>query len=226
MAFELRVKNWRSYLPILDVVRDYQRADFPHDLIAGLIVGMITVPQAIAYAFLAGLPPQAGLYACLAPMVIYAILGSSKHLVVGPVAVAALMVAAAVGEHAPAYSDAYLGITTILCLQCGIILWLLRVSNMGGVVNLLQPPGDHRLRQCSRPSDHHQPARPADRHRQRCRSESGAAPAAARGQPRSDLNPTALDDRACQCSADVAGDPAAGAFPASVRHQHSSAITL
>lgn len=140
MAFELRVKNWRSYLPILDVVRDYRRSDFPHDLIAGLIVGMITVPQAIAYAFLAGLPPQAGLYACLAPMVIYTILGSSKHLVVGPVAVAALMVAAAVGEHAPAYSDAYLGITTILCLQCGIILWLLRVSNMGGVVNLLSHP--------------------------------------------------------------------------------------
>ncbi|MCB1683212.1 MAG: SulP family inorganic anion transporter, partial [Pseudomonadales bacterium] len=140
MAFELRVKNWRSYLPILDVVRDYRKSDFPHDLIAGVIVGMITVPQAIAYAFLAGLPPQAGLYACLAPMLIYAMLGSSKKLVVGPVAVAALMVAAAVGEHAPAYSDAYLGITTILCLQCGIILWLLRVSNMGGVVNLLSHP--------------------------------------------------------------------------------------
>lgn len=140
LAFEFRVKDWRSFIPIIDVIRDYQRADFSHDLVAGLIVGMITVPQAIAYAFLAGLPPEAGLYACLAPMVIYAILGSSRHMVVGPVAVAALMVAAAVSEHAPAYSDAYLGITTILCLQAGVVLWLLRLSNMGGLVNLLSHP--------------------------------------------------------------------------------------
>ena len=140
LAFEFRVKDWRSFIPIIDVIRGYERADFHHDLVAGLVVGMITVPQAIAYAFLAGLPPEAGLYACLAPMVIYAILGSSRQMVVGPVAVAALMVAAAVGEYAPAYSDAYLGITTILCLQSGVVLWLLRLSNMGGVVNLLSHP--------------------------------------------------------------------------------------
>jgi SulP family sulfate permease len=140
VAFEFRVKDWRSFVPIVDVIRDYERADFHHDLVAGLVVGMITVPQAIAYAFLAGLPPEAGLYACLAPMVIYAILGSSRHLVVGPVAVAALMVAAAVGEYAPAHSDAYLGITTVLCMQAGVLLWLLRLSNMGGVVNLLSHP--------------------------------------------------------------------------------------
>jgi len=140
LAFQLRVRNWRSYLPILDVVRDYQRDDFHHDLVAGLIVGIITIPQAIAYAFLAGLPPEAGLYACLVPMVIYALLGSSKQMVVGPVAVAALMVAAAVGERAAAFSDAYLGITTVLCLQAGLILLLLRASNMGGVVNLLSQP--------------------------------------------------------------------------------------
>jgi len=140
LAFAFRVKDWRSYVPIIDVIRGYQRADFNHDLVAGLVVGMITVPQAIAYAFLAGLPPEAGLYACLAPMVVYAVFGSSRQLVVGPVAVAALMVAAAVGEFAPAYSDAYLGITTILCLQSGVVLWLLRLSNMGGVVNLLSHP--------------------------------------------------------------------------------------
>jgi len=140
VQFQLKVRNWRSYIPILDVVTHYQRADFGHDLVAGLVVGVITIPQAIAYAFLAGLPPQAGLYACLAPMVVYAILGSSRQLVVGPVAVAALMVAAAVGEHAPLYSDAYLGITTVLCLQAGVFLWLLRVWNMGGVVNLLSHP--------------------------------------------------------------------------------------
>ncbi|MCZ6458924.1 MAG: sulfate permease [Gammaproteobacteria bacterium] len=134
------VNNWRSYLPILDVIREYRRDDFHHDLVAGLVVGVITVPQAIAYAFLAGLPPEAGLYACLVPMVIYALLGSSRQLVVGPVAVAALMVAAAVSEYAPAYSDAYLGITTVLCLQAGLFLLLLRLWNMGGLVNLLSLP--------------------------------------------------------------------------------------
>ena len=140
MQLRLRAKIPRSYVPLLDVLKHYQAEDFSHDLAAGLVVGVITVPQAIAYAFLAGLPPQAGLYACLVPMVIYAVLGSSRHLVVGPVAVAALMVSAMVSEYAPKYSDAYLGITTVVCLQAGVFLWLLRVSNMGGVVNLLSHP--------------------------------------------------------------------------------------
>ena len=135
-----RLKIPRTYLPLLDVLKHYRAQDFSHDLAAGLVVGIITVPQAIAYAFLAGLPPQAGLYACLVPMVIYAVLGSSRHLVVGPVAVAALMVSAMVSEYAPKFSDAYLGITSIVCLQAGAFLWLLRVSNMGGVVNLLSHP--------------------------------------------------------------------------------------
>ncbi len=140
MRFDLRVKNWQSYIPIVEVANRYRREDFSHDLIAGLVVGVISVPQAVAYAFLAGLPAQAGLYACLAPMVIYAFLGSSRHLVVGPVAIAALMVAATIARHAPEYGDAYLGITTVLCLQAGIFLWLLRLSQMGGLVNLLSHP--------------------------------------------------------------------------------------
>lgn len=124
----------------MDVVQGYRRADLGHDLTAGIIVGVITVPQAIAYAFLAGLPPQAGLYACLAPLVIYAVLGSSRHLAVGPVAIAALMVAATVGQYAPAYGQSHLDISIVLCLQAGIILLLLRVLQMGGLVNLLSHP--------------------------------------------------------------------------------------
>lgn len=137
MRFDLKVKNWRSYLPLWATFEGYRRVDIGPDLIAGLILGVITIPQAIAYAFLAGLPAQAGLYACLVPMVVYAMLGSSRHLVVGPVAVAALMVANAIGEYAPAYSNDYLGIATILSLQVGLFLWVLRLLQMGGVVNLL-----------------------------------------------------------------------------------------
>ena len=126
--------------PFVATVRTYRRKDGPHDLIAGLVLGVITVPQAIAYAFLAGLPAEAGLYACLLPMVVYALMGSSRQLVVGPVAIAALMVAATVGEFAPAYSEQYLAVTTMLCLEVGVFLLLLRLARMGGVVSLLSHP--------------------------------------------------------------------------------------
>ena len=128
------------HVPVVGVLRSYRRQDLPHDLVAGLVLGIVTIPQAIAYAFLAGLPAQAGLYACLAPMVIYAALGSSRQLVVGPVAIAALMVAAAVGEHAAAYSEEYLAIVTVLSLQVGVLLWVLRAVQLGGIVNLLSHP--------------------------------------------------------------------------------------
>jgi SulP family sulfate permease len=140
LALQLRVNNWQSYVPLVGTLRRYRREDFGHDLVAGLVVGVVTVPQAIAYAFLAGLPAQAGLYASLVPMVIYAVLGSSRHLVVGPVAVSALMVAAAIGQYAPKYDMSFLAISTVLCLQSGIFLWLLRLSQMGGLVNLLSHP--------------------------------------------------------------------------------------
>jgi SulP family sulfate permease len=78
------LRDWRSTVPLAGIVTSYQRSDLGHDAMAGLIVGMVTIPQAVAYALLAGVPPQAGLYACLLPMVIYTIFGSSKQLVVGP----------------------------------------------------------------------------------------------------------------------------------------------
>jgi SulP family sulfate permease len=140
MKFELHVPNWRSYIPILDVVQNYRRRDFSHDLIAGVVLGFITIPQAVAYAFLAGLPAEAGLYGCIVPMLIYAILGSSRELIVGPVAVAAIMVAEAIRSHAPVYEESYLAISTVIALQAGILLWLLRVTQMGGIVNLLSQP--------------------------------------------------------------------------------------
>jgi SulP family sulfate permease len=138
--FKIGLREWPGYVPLVPILMNYKREDFSHDLIAGLVVGMVTIPQAIAYAFLAGVPPEAGLYACLVPMVLYAIFGSSRQLVVGPVAVAALMVASTVSEYAPKYSDEYLQIATIICLQAGLFLWLLRLSRMGGLVNLLSHP--------------------------------------------------------------------------------------
>ncbi len=94
----------------------------------------------MAYAFLAGLPAEAGLYACLLPMLLYALLGSSRELVVGPVAIAALMVAATLAEHARGDPAALIDVAGALCLEVGALLWLLRLFRMGGVVNLLSHP--------------------------------------------------------------------------------------
>ena len=133
-------RRWQQWIALVQSLKVYTRADFSSDLSAGVVVGMVTVPQAVAYAYLAGLPPQAGLYACLLPMLIYACLGSSRHLVVGPVAVAALLVAAAIAQHAPDYGNAHLMISSVLCLQVGLILLALNLFKMGGLVTLLSHP--------------------------------------------------------------------------------------
>ncbi len=133
-------RGWRGYLPLLGVLVRYRPADFNHDLVAGLVVAVISVPKSMAYAFLAGLPPQAGLYACLVPMFAYTVLGSSRHLVVGPVAVAALMVAAAIGQHAPDFAGGPMAVTTVICIEAGIFLLVLRLTQMGGIVHLLSYP--------------------------------------------------------------------------------------
>ena len=134
----------RSWLPLLETLRGYGREDFTADAIAGTIVGIVTLPQAIAYAVLAGLPPEAGLYACLAPLILYALLGSSRHLMVGPVAVAALMVAAAISTYGPRFDTenhgAALDIAAVICIEAGAMLVLLRMLQLGGLVNLLSHP--------------------------------------------------------------------------------------
>jgi SulP family sulfate permease len=140
MKLALYVPNWRSYVPIVGALEKYTRRDFWADLFAGFVLSVIAVPQGIAYAFLAGLPPSAGLYASIVPALLYTVLGSSRTLAVGPVAVTAIMVAEAVRSHAPAFSDAYLGVTGIVCVESGLALWFLRVTQMGGIVDLLSHP--------------------------------------------------------------------------------------
>ena len=132
--------GWRGYVPLLGVLARYRPAEFHHDLVAGLVVAVISVPKSMAYAFLAGLPPQAGLYACLLPMFAYTVLGSSRHLIVGPVAVAALMVAAAIGQHASDFEGGPMAVTTVICIEAGLSLLVLRVTQMGGIVHLLSYP--------------------------------------------------------------------------------------
>src|SRR3990167_342025 len=96
----MTLKPLRAYFPILDWGKTYDRAALSGDLMAALIVTIMLIPQSLAYALLAGLPPEAGLYASIAPILLYAVFGTSRALAVGPVAVVSLMTAAAVGNIA------------------------------------------------------------------------------------------------------------------------------
>ena len=127
-------------LPVLAWGRRYDRATLLSDLLAALIVTLMLIPQSLAYALLAGLPPEVGLYASVAPLILYAIFGTSRVLAVGPVAVVSLMTAAAIGEHAVAGSQAYWAIAITLAFMSGAILLLMGVLRLGFLANFLSHP--------------------------------------------------------------------------------------
>jgi len=127
-------------LPIVDWGRHYQRSTFTNDMVAAVIVTIMLIPQSLAYAMLAGLPAEVGLYASVLPIVAYAIFGSSRTLAVGPVAVVSLMTATAVGEIAAQRTDAYLVAATLLALMPGVMLIAMGVLKIGFVANFLSHP--------------------------------------------------------------------------------------
>lgn len=118
----------------------YDRGQAVQDLVAGIVVTILLVPQSLAYAMLAGLPPHVGMYASILPLVAYAVFGSSMTLAVGPVAVASLMTASAVAPLAAAGSAEYVLLSMLLALIGGAVLLLLGVLRMGFVANLLSHP--------------------------------------------------------------------------------------
>lgn len=92
--------RFARYLPVLTWGRQYDRSALTNDLVAAVIVTIMLIPQSLAYALLAGLPPEAGIYASIAPILLYAVFGTSRALAVGPVAVVSLLTASAVGQVA------------------------------------------------------------------------------------------------------------------------------
>lgn len=118
----------------------YDRGKAAQDLVAGVVVTILLVPQSLAYAMLAGLPPHVGMYASILPLIAYAALGSSMTLSVGPVAVASLMTASAVAPLAAAGSAEYVLLAMLLALMGGVVLLLLGLLRMGFVANLLSHP--------------------------------------------------------------------------------------
>ena len=121
-------------------LRHYRRADLPGDVSAGVIVTLLLVPQGLAYALVAGLPPEAGLYASLLPLLLYAFSGGSHAQSVGPMAVTSLLVAATLSRLAAAGSDDYLLAAIWLALLSGAMLFLFGLLRLGFLADALSQP--------------------------------------------------------------------------------------
>jgi SulP family sulfate permease len=129
-----------AFLPILDWGRRYDRSTLTSDLVAAVIVTLMLIPQSLAYAQLAGLPAQVGLYASIAPLVLYALFGTSRVLAVGPVAVVSLMTATTVGQVAAAGTAHYAAVALTLAFLSGGILLVMGLLRWGFLANFLSHP--------------------------------------------------------------------------------------
>ncbi|MEO0917047.1 MAG: solute carrier family 26 protein [Pseudomonadota bacterium] len=136
----MTAQSMRRILPIVDWLPSYGRTTLTRDSMAGLIVAIMLVPQGMAYALLAGLPPEVGLYASIVPLVFYGLLGSSRALAVGPVAIVSLMVATTLGEIIEAGSAGYLAGAVLLAFLSGAILLGMGLARLGFLVNFLSHP--------------------------------------------------------------------------------------
>ena len=130
----------RRNLPVLNWAKDYNRDTLTSDLVAAVIVTIMLIPQSLAYALLAGLPPEMGLYASILPLVAYAIFGTSRALAVGPVAVVSLMTAAAVGNLALQGTAEYALAAITLAFMSGVMLLVMGIFRLGFLANFLSHP--------------------------------------------------------------------------------------
>ena len=130
----------KHYFPFLDWMSNYKRADLGGDLSAGITVGVMLIPQGMAYAMLAGLPPIYGLYAATIPLFIYAFLGKTPQLAIGPVAVISLLVSRGVGSLSTSGTEEFIMLAILLALLAGIIQFAMGVFRLGFLVNFLSHP--------------------------------------------------------------------------------------
>lgn len=130
----------KKFIPILEWLPNYKKSQLKGDITAGITVSIILIPQGIAYAMIAGLPPIYGLYSALLPQIIYAIFGSSRQVAVGPVAMDSLIVATGATALALRGSESYIAIAILLALMVGLIQFLMGVFRLGFVVNFLSKP--------------------------------------------------------------------------------------
>ena len=132
--------NFKQFFPIAEWLPRYRKDQLGGDISAGITVGVMLIPQGMAYALIAGLPPVYGLYAAIVPQLIYVIFGTSRQLAVGPVAMDSLLVASGVGLMATEGTDTYIALAILLAGTMGLIQLILGLAKMGFVTNLLSKP--------------------------------------------------------------------------------------
>lgn len=130
----------KRFFPCSEWLASYNKHVLTNDVVAAIIVTIMLIPQSLAYALLAGLPAEVGLYASILPLVAYAVFGTSRTLAVGPVAVVSLMTAAAVGNLSFASSSEYLAAAIVLAFLSGLILIAMGVFRLGVFANFLSHP--------------------------------------------------------------------------------------
>ncbi|HEA22089.1 hypothetical protein LCGC14_0719260 [marine sediment metagenome] len=128
------------FFPFLQWLPTYKKGWFAKDLVAGLTVGILLVPQGMAYAMIAGMPPVYGLYAALVPILVYALLGTSRQLGIGPVAMDSLLVAAGLSTLALTGVENYIAMALLLAFMVGVIQFLLGLLRMGFLVRFISRP--------------------------------------------------------------------------------------
>jgi len=132
--------NIKNFFPILDWASNYDKAWLKGDISAGLTVGIMLIPQGIAYAMIAGLPPIYGLYTAMIPQLVYAIFGTSRQLAVGPVAMDSLIVASGVATLAKIGTDHFIEFAILLAFMMGVLQLLFGLFRLGFLVNFLSKP--------------------------------------------------------------------------------------
>ncbi len=140
MNSQSRLNRSKSILPILDWLPKYRRELLGGDINAGIIVTIVLIPQAMAYAMLAGLPPQIGLYSCVLPITLYAVFGSSRTLAVGPVGLVSLIVGSTIIEMDLLGQQQALAVAVTLACMSGVLLLLMRILRLGSVINFISHP--------------------------------------------------------------------------------------
>ena len=130
----------RDTLPLFQWLPDYTTEALRGDATAGLTVGVMLIPQGMAYAVIAGVPPIYGLYAGLVPLLVYPLIGSSRHLALGPVSIDMLIIAAGVGAIAQAGTERYVALAILLTAMVGLLQMAMGAMKLGFVANLLSRP--------------------------------------------------------------------------------------
>jgi len=132
--------NFKQFFPILEWLPTYTKSYFSKDLMAGLTVSVLLVPQGMAYALLAGMPPIYGLYGALLPLFLFGVLGTSRQMSIGPVAISSLLILAGISRIAEPYSPTYISLVILTGLLAGIFQLLMSIVQLGFLANFLSRP--------------------------------------------------------------------------------------